>query len=312
MSGRPLIPVAAACLINAHGQVLIAQRPPGKIAAGKWEFPGGKIERGETAQQALVRELHEELGVSVQAAQPLIRVRHDYSDRSVLLDTWRVQQWQGTPHAREGQQLAWVAPQDLSDWDLLAADAPIVTALRLPLDYVFTPEQITPERLQDALPHLPANALLRLRMPQLEDAEYAHCARVLAPRCAALGLVLLLDRAPSLSIELGVGWHVSAQRARILNKRPVPTSLWFAGSAHNAEELVQLQRCGADFAVLGQVAATSSHPERASLGWAAFAGLAETARMPVYAIGGLGPKQRLAAQQVYAQGVAGIRAYWSV
>lgn len=312
MSGRPLIPVAAACLVNARGEVLIAQRPEGKIAAGKWEFPGGKIEPGESAQQALVRELHEELGILVEEARPLIRVRHDYRDRTVLLDTWRVQSWQGTPQGREGQQLAWVLPQALGGVDLLAADAPIVNALRLPEHYVFTPPTLAVGSLREALPHLPPRALLRLRLPQLSDAQYAQLARSLAPLCAERSVVLMLDRTPELSLELGLGWHASVQRAAALQARPIPASRWFAGSAHTAEELAHLHRCGADFAVLGQVLATPTHGDRTPMGWTNFAQLARGAGMPVYAIGGVGPAHLPAARLAYAQGVAGIRAYWSV
>ncbi|MGH8541632.1 MAG: NUDIX domain-containing protein, partial [Stenotrophobium sp.] len=116
---KPVIPVAAGCMVNAAGEVLIAQRPDGKIAAGLWEFPGGKIEPGESAHGALVRELHEELGVTVRAARPLIRIAHEYSDRSVILDTWLVSGFDGEPHARENQALAWVLPSRLSDYPLL-------------------------------------------------------------------------------------------------------------------------------------------------------------------------------------------------
>ena len=126
---KPRIRVVAGALFDGQGRVLIAQRPPGKIMAGRWEFPGGKLDEGETHRQALVRELEEELGVTVLAAQPLLDLCHDYSDRLVELSMWRVTEYRGEPRGLDGQALKWVAPADLPNEDLLEADRPIVTAL---------------------------------------------------------------------------------------------------------------------------------------------------------------------------------------
>ena len=310
---RRQIDVAAGCLINAEGEVLIAQRPVGKIAAGQWEFPGGKIEFGETALQALARELHEELGVTIRASRPLIRVQHDYSERSVLLDTWRVEAWDGTPHGRENQALAWVPPERLAEYPLLAADHPIVSALQLPRHYAFTPANMTASAMIAALPSLPTASLLRLRQPQLDDASYAALAAQLAPRCSALGLLLMLDCAPELSAEVGAaGWHASAKQLGALRERPVPATCWFAASVHDERELLQARELGVDFVVLGAICATPSHPDGVALGWSRFAELTAQASMPVFGIGGVGPKDFAQLNAAYAQGAAGISAYWSV
>lgn len=127
---RPLLFVAAALLIDAQNRVLLAQRPADKSMAGLWEFPGGKVEAGETVSAALARELHEELGIHVQTAAPWLQVRHAYADRQVLLDVWQVDAYQGEPQGREGQPLAWVAVTGLREVDFPAADAPIIAALR--------------------------------------------------------------------------------------------------------------------------------------------------------------------------------------
>ena len=126
------IHVVAGAIADADGRVLIAQRPRGRHMAGRWEFPGGKLAVGEEPLQGLKRELAEELGVSVRAARPLIRLRHDYPDRRVLLDVWQVTDYEGEPQALDAQALAWVKPDDLPRHDLLEADRAIVTALRLP------------------------------------------------------------------------------------------------------------------------------------------------------------------------------------
>jgi 8-oxo-dGTP diphosphatase len=123
------IEVVAGALYDAAGRVLIAQRPPGKALAGRWEFPGGKLHEGEAAYDALVRELREELGVDVLAAARLMRYAHEYPDRVVWLDMWTVSRWRGEPHGLDGQALKWVDPARLHEEDILEADQPIVAAL---------------------------------------------------------------------------------------------------------------------------------------------------------------------------------------
>ncbi len=132
MAGPAEIHVIAGAILDPGGRVLIAQRPRGKHMAGRWEFPGGKLGAGEDRLAGLKRELAEELGVAVREARPLIRFRHAYPDRSVLLDVWQVIAYDGEPQALDAQALAWARPDDLPKHDLLEADRPIVTALRLP------------------------------------------------------------------------------------------------------------------------------------------------------------------------------------
>jgi 8-oxo-dGTP diphosphatase len=133
MTNRPLpeIEVVAGALFDAREQVLIAQRPPGKVLAGRWEFPGGKLNAGEDPFAGLVRELGEELGVTVRTGERLIRYAHDYPERRVWLDMWIVTAWHGTIRALEGQALRWVAVDALPGEDILEADQPIVESLLL-------------------------------------------------------------------------------------------------------------------------------------------------------------------------------------
>ncbi len=121
--------MVAAALYDAHGQVLIAERPAGKHMAGRWEFPGGKVDPAESERQALERELREELGVEVESAQPLMRLSHRYDDRQVELSLWVIGGYRGTPAPRERQRLKWVAPARLADEDMLEADQPFIAAL---------------------------------------------------------------------------------------------------------------------------------------------------------------------------------------
>lgn len=126
---KPVMHVMAGLLIDAEGRVLLAQRPAGKHLAGMWEFPGGKLESGETPLAALVRELHEELGIRVRRAEPLIRVPWQYGEQELLLDAWRVDRWEGVPRSLEGQALQWLPPARVDPATLTPADGPILRAL---------------------------------------------------------------------------------------------------------------------------------------------------------------------------------------
>ena len=121
--------VAAAAIFNPEGQLLIAKRSDDQHQGGLWEFPGGKVEADETIENALKRELHEEIGIEVTALDPLIRVSHDYSDKSVVLDVWLVSAFKGLAHGKEGQQIKWIDPKEMGQYEFPAANTPIVLAL---------------------------------------------------------------------------------------------------------------------------------------------------------------------------------------
>ena len=127
---RPTLLVVAAALYHRDGRILIAERPAGKHMAGRWEFPGGKIAPGESEQDALTRELEEELGVEVTVSRPLMRLKHSYDDRDVELSLWIVEGFRGEPQGLDGQRLKWVRPEQLVEEDILEADLPFVKALR--------------------------------------------------------------------------------------------------------------------------------------------------------------------------------------
>ncbi|WP_370307468.1 Nudix family hydrolase [Sinimarinibacterium flocculans] len=310
-SSRPVIRVAAGVLKRPTGKVLFTQRPEGKIAAGWWEFPGGKIESGEAGFDALTRELEEELGVRVREARPLVRFLHDYSNRTVLLDTWLVTAYDGEPQSREAQALRWVVPAALTAWpQALPTVLPIVRALTLPVEYVFTPPDIGADDIVNGLSRLPAGSLLRLRLPDLDDLHYHRIAETVAPHVAAAGLRLVLDRSASEAAALGAaGWHATATALRRMDALPAVPGLRLA-SVHDAQDLRRAQDLGFDAAVLGAVLPTASHPGAATLGWGGFAAVRAHAALPVFAIGGVGPAALADAFRAWGQGVAAISAYW--
>lgn len=128
---KRIVLVAAVALVDADGRVLLAQRPEGKSMAGLWEFPGGKVEPGESPEETLIRELNEELGIAVKAAclAPLTFASHAYDDFHLLMPLWICRRWEGYVQGREGQALKWVRPKSLRDWPMPPADEPLIPHL---------------------------------------------------------------------------------------------------------------------------------------------------------------------------------------
>lgn len=311
---KTLIHVAAAALVDTQGRVLIARRHDDTHQGGLWEFPGGKCEPGESIEQALARELLEELGIELLAHRPLICITHHYPDRSVLLDVHRVTRWQGEPHGREGQPLHWAPIGQLGDWPMPPADVPIVRAIKLPDQYLITPAAV-PEKtnflreMEAALRR--GVGMVQLRVFDLDPASHLSLVIESHKLCEAYGARLLLNADESLARRSGVkGLHLSSRQLHAVTERPAEIEL-LAASCHSAADLEQAQAVGADFAVLSPVLPTRSHPDAEPLGWDRFASMVDEAAIPVYALGGMHPGLLSQAWQAGAQGVAGIRGLWT-
>jgi len=306
--------VAAAVIRAADDRVLIARRPEEKHQGGLWEFPGGKVEEGEAVEAALARELEEELGIRVTAARPLIRVRHDYPDQRVLLDVWEVDAFVGEPRGAEGQLLAWVAPQQLSEYEFPAANYPVVAAARLPEHYLITPDNLSPQALVQGLRSALESGirLVQLRAPNMFDPEYRDLAVDVQGLCAGRAQLMLKGPLEWLGDFPAAGWHLTARQLReyAANGRPFPAERWLAASCHNAEELALAAQMGVDFVTLSPVEATRSHPEATPLGWARATELLQSFDRPAFLLGGLSRQDLACARQAGAQGVAGIRGLW--
>jgi 8-oxo-dGTP diphosphatase len=307
--------VVAAAITDIEGRVLLTRRHDHLHQGGLWEFPGGKLEPGETVAQALRREIREELGLELLSHRPLIAVTHHYPDRSVLLDVHRVTGYRGEPTGLEGQPLTWVAPQALADYPMPAADRPVAAALNLPDRCLITgPDPRHPalflERLAQALRR--DIRLVQLRAPELPAAELRSLALRARALCHAHGARLLINGSPELVLEIGAdGVHLTSRRLMELSERPLTENRLVAASCHTLEELVQASRLGLDFALLSPVLPTASHPEATPLGWERFAELVAEATLPVYALGGMGEEHLTTAWEYGAQGIAAIRGLWS-
>lgn len=312
---RPQLQVAAGVLRDARGRVLLAQRPAGREDAGRWEFPGGKFESGESAGSALARELREELGIEIVDPEPLIRVPQAQPHRLLWLQALTVSSWRGEPRSLDGQALRWQRPDAIDPLDLPTADRPILACLLQPAHYWITPESLTSAGQLDAL--LAAAVAggarrLQLRAPTLGAAAFAALARHAAECAPAWGIELLLNaRGPAelgLAEALGCGVHLSQSFLMQSPERPRAAAL--GASCHDLESLRQAERLGCDFVLLSPVQATRSHPGAPTLGWQGFSALRAHTALPVYALGGVGPDDLPAARAAGAQGVAGIRGFF--
>jgi 8-oxo-dGTP diphosphatase len=306
--------VVAGVLGNARGEILVARRFDHAHQGGLWEFPGGKLESGEQARAGLARELAEELGISVDSARPLIRVRHDYPDRGVLLDVWCVTGWHGRVHGREGQRFRWLTADALVGLPMPAADGPVVAALRLPEKCLITP---SPGTDRDAfLTALSSSIdagveLVVLRAKALPRCALTSLSRQAADICRARGARMLINGAPALLDASGAdGVHLDSARLMETKTRPIPAAVWLGASCHDARELAQAVRIGVDFAVLSPVAATPAHAQAVPLGWKRFEALVEEVSLPVFALGGMGPEQLETAWHHGGQGIAAMRGLW--
>lgn len=304
----------AGAIRDAQGRILIARRPEGVHQGGLWEFPGGKLEPGETPEAGLARELREELGIAVRDSRPLIRIHHDYGDRHVLLDVHRVDGYAGTPRGLEGQPLDWLHPDAMDPAVFPAADRPIILALRLPERLLVTGEDPRdPDAFLDRLAQAIAAGirLVLLRAHALDDAAYRDLATRAFARCAPAGARLILSRDPACVADLPRhGLHLHARALMSLDRRPGEPADLVGASCHNAAELAQAARLGLDYALLSPVRPTATHPDAQPLGWTRFAELVDPAPLPVYALGGLTPSDLDQAIRHGAQGIAAIRGLW--
>ncbi len=223
--------VAAAVIRDPSGKILIACRADTQHQGGLWEFPGGKVEAEESVERALARELHEELGIVVVTARPLIKVHHDYPDKHVLLDVWEVSDFTGEPHGAEGQPLQWVAPRDLSSYEFPAANQPIVAAARLPSQYLITPEDLEAPALLRGMQKAIAGGikLIQLRAPSGYDPKYRDLAVDAAGLCAGKAQLMLKGPFEWLGISprpVGISPPPSCANMQRLGARCRPRAGW--------------------------------------------------------------------------------------
>jgi 8-oxo-dGTP diphosphatase len=340
-----IVEVAAAVLQREDGSFLLAQRPPDKIWAGYWEFPGGKIEPGETPYHALVRELREELGITVTTAYPWVTRVFTYPHATVRLNFFRVTAWSGELHPHEGQEFSWQRvsnvypyqetlvssfprkrePSPIKSLDsrfrgndgitvspVLPANGPVLRSLSLPNLYAISNVQELGEA--EFMRRLETSLNKGLRLVQLREKDYSREAlRELALKMLPLirqhDARLIINADIESTREIGAdGVQLTGAQLAGLSVRPAVD--WCAASCHNEAELRRAEALGCDFALLSPVLATQSHPGAPQLGWENFAAIAADSSIPVYALGGLTHADMDTAWQHGAHGISLLRQAW--
>jgi 8-oxo-dGTP diphosphatase len=293
-----IIEVAAAVIQRRDGAFLLAQRPAGKVYAGYWEFPGGKVEAGEAADKALARELQEELGIDIGEAFPWITRVFTYPHGTVRLNFFRIYDWKGEPHPLEDQAISWQSPDAPMAAPMLPANAPVLASLALPLEYAVT------DARRFGLPHIVKRLqsglkLLQVREPGLPDDERRRFTQQVIELAHRYGCKVL-TKAPFPGTD---GIHFTASQLARLEEKPAGL---VAASCHTREELERAMQLGLDFVVLGPV-----REKPPAMGWTTFHSVARYSSIPIYAIGGLTRADMEDAWRAGAHGIAMIRGAWS-
>lgn len=301
---------AVGIVCRRDGAVFLQQRAPhNPYYPNYWEFPGGKVEAGETPAAALRRELREEIGIEVTAFRPWLCRRHAYPHALVTLSFFRVQQWRGEPQGKEGQQWQW--------HQVTSAPPPLLPASEVPWRWLRLPprcvvsaaEVVGVQRTLDLLPQVAAQpVLLQLRDKNLPSAQRLQLAQAMAPAVAAGGGLLMVNDDEALARKVHANLHLSSARLRACTTRP-PFD-WVGASCHTAEELAQAAALQLDYAVLSPVCKTLTHVQAVPLGWEGFAAHAAATPLPLYALGGLAEQDLPTAQMHGAHGIAMMRQGW--
>ena len=311
-----IVEVAAAILLreeNGHSEFLLAQRPKGKVYAGYWEFPGGKLEPGESLREALVREIQEELGVTINHAWPWLSCEFTYPHARVRLKFFRVNSWHGEISPIEHSGIVWLKiGGEIPVSPVLPANGPILRALELPPIYALS--NAAENGIETELRRLKGALDKGLRLIQIRDKtlsaeqrlNFAKGVMQLAHKYQD-ALVLVNDD-EALAREIGAhGLHLSSTRLAKTTQRP-PFD-WVAASCHNAEEVSSAAALNLDFAVLSPILPTASHAQAEGIGWEAFAQLIERVSLPAFALGGMRPELLDLAREKGAHGIAMMRGW---
>ncbi len=305
----PIIEVVVAVIIKSDRSFLLSRRPEDKPCGGYWEFPGGKIEPGESRLHALNRELMEELGIQIELSYPWITLVYTYSHATVRLFFYRIEKWHGEPYGKENQELSWQFSDDIKVAPMLPANVPVLRALSLPPVYQITNAvdlgvENTLIKLKNSFQQ--GTKLVQIREPAMIKDDFRLFAHEVVKLAHYYGVKVLMNGDRELSREIGVdGLHFSS--AQLMSASSRPEAGLCGASCHNAEELFQAERLGMDFVVLGPVLSTLSHPGATPIGWRKFSAIIRDFTLPVYALGGMLPEDITTYWEHGAHGIAMMR-----
>jgi len=308
---RGALQIAVGVVSNAQGEILIAYRPESVHQGNRWEFPGGKLEAGETDKAAVVRELKEELGLTVKRARRLICINHQYSDLQVKLWVWKIDEFVGSVCSNEGQVIRWVPVDRLTSYSFPAANRAIVNAVQLPSRYAIIADDNL-FALQRTLIRFVENnvKLIQLRTKLLSTADLQKMLEFATPVCKENQVILMVNSDLCVGDALVVNIHLTGKDLMAINQRPKVTG-WVGASCHSYSELQHAEAIGVDFVVLAPVKRTTTHPDAKPLGWERFQKLVTQVNIPVYALGGMMASDLSLTYENGGQGIAGISTFLS-
>jgi 8-oxo-dGTP diphosphatase len=316
-AARDVTEVAVGVLLRPDDAVLLADRPAGKPYAGYWEFPGGKIEPGETVEHALARELHEELGIDIGPALPWVTFEFDYPHAYVRLHFCRIRQWRGTPHGREGQRMSFFRLDGDKPAPLLPAAVPALRWLALPSVAAETAiDRWVPEALLARVDAALAQGLrmLLLRPPAAmadqSAAWFESLGRAIGARAQAYSMRVLVECGLAAS-GFGSGDGIHLSEGSLLRADSRPNAAWVGADAGSRSAIERAARIGCDFVLSGRVLPDPAVADQGpALGWHGLAPLVRQTPMPVFARGGLSLDDLDRAQHAGAHGLMLPLAAW--
>jgi len=325
----------AVAVIVKDNRVLLSKRAKNVHQGGLWEFPGGKFEADESIDQALLREIKEELGIHIKQSQPLIKLIHHYPDKSVLLETQLITQFEGKQYSindkteqygLEGQAVKWVKREELDTYQFPQANKPIINALCLPDRYLISPDQLSEKAdsqsikqfLEEFSQSCQYHKLIQLRIKSLENKQLNKMLEMLFEIAQKQQVQVLVNSSMCLeqfNKQLSSGMHLTS--AHLYDKQFIkqyrtrfPQKI-LAASCHCQKDIEQANELELDFIVISPVKKTTSHPGQEPVGWMQFNKLTDIAKIPVFALGGMKRADIKEAQKHGAQGIAAISSLWN-
>jgi len=299
---------------NQQQQVLVGKRKAGTHLEGCWEFPGGKVTAQESFKMALRRELYEELGIRAHSMAKLVELQHQYKDRQLHLQIFKVTNFSGQVNSVEVQELQWVSLTQLSSLKLPAANRAIVDALSMPVNYMIADQDVLKEQLFLIVKkQLQAGiALIQYRSVSADKNTYISNANKLRDLCAEFGAKLICNCDLAWTTEISEHEiHLNSNRLREVNSQlsHYKELEFFSASCHSEEEVKMANNLRVRCMLIGPVNQTNSHAHASILGWSRFSQLCFMANSPVYALGGMSVNDYQSARVHGAQGIAAIRAF---
>ena len=309
----PVVQVAVAIIVNQEKEVLISLRPNSSHQGGLWEFPGGKLEIGESVEDALKRELLEELDIDLLESQSFKIIQHQYADKTVQLNIYIVSSFRGEPKGAEGQLIEWKSIDQLNPLDFPAANHNVIHSLQLPDRYMitgaFNDQNDFLLRLENSL--LSGIKLVQLRCKNITQSSFIELSNQALVLCEKYNATLLLNSKPEFFQQMQAhGLHLSSHMLHLIDIRPVGLDKLLSVSCHTVADIRQAEKISADIILLSPVKETTSHPGVKGIGWLAFADLISDIKIPVYALGGMNKNDIPKAVKLGAQGVAAISSFW--